>query len=160
MAFKMKGNPYKMGAMATKSALKQTKKPHSGTTDSPTRQFNPGDYYDTKTDERKLPMDMKSPTKMKSPVKDYSQNQYHSMGDSRMPSAHPHKKRTTGRGGLVEDGAGPINTKKEGVKSPVKNKQPEVKGHNRPGEEEVMHNIAKHPARQTPNAPDLRKKKA
>jgi len=27
MAFKMKGNPYKMGKMATKSALKQTEKP-------------------------------------------------------------------------------------------------------------------------------------
>jgi hypothetical protein len=27
MAFKMKGNPYKMGQMATKSALKQTEKP-------------------------------------------------------------------------------------------------------------------------------------
>ena len=139
MAFKMKGNPYKMGAMATKSALKQVKKPYSGTTDSPTRQFEPGDYYDTKTDERKLPMDMKSPakhlhkiphnhphkkkekapTKMKSPVKDYSQNQYHSMGDSRMPSAHPHKKREKGRGGLVEDGAVPINRKKAVDKLPV-----------------------------------------
>jgi len=80
MAFKMKGNPYKMGKMATKSALKQTQQPYSGTTDSPTRQFEPGDYYDTrskspnkqfepgdyydtKTDERKLPMDMKSPAK-------------------------------------------------------------------------------------------------
>jgi len=80
MAFKMKGSPYKMGKMATKSALKQTQKPYSGTTDSPTRQFEPGDYYDTrskspnkqfepgdyydtKTDERKLPMDMKSPAK-------------------------------------------------------------------------------------------------
>jgi len=28
MAFKMKGNPYKMGKMATKSALKQTEKPN------------------------------------------------------------------------------------------------------------------------------------
>ena len=177
MAFKMKGNPYKMGAMATKSALKQVKKPYSGTTDSPTRQFEPGDYYDTKTDERKLPMDMKSPakahkkghddlisptnpntkednaaplkdtkagkegfehgkevahdkdgkhkkrygapTKMKSPVKDYSQNQFHSQGDSRMPSAHPHKKREKGRGGLVEDGAVPINRKKAVDKLPV-----------------------------------------
>jgi hypothetical protein len=41
----------------------------------------------------------------KSPVKDFSQNAYHSLGDSYNPDAHPHQERERGPDGLVKTGA-------------------------------------------------------
>jgi hypothetical protein len=79
MAFKMKGSAFKLGNVATKSALKQWAKAKGG---------------------KKHPKAEKS-----SPVKDYSQNAYHSLGDSLNPDAHPHQERERGPDGLVKPGA-------------------------------------------------------
>ena len=207
MAFKMKGSAFKLGNVATKSALKDVvpKIPKGASAlavenNRKQRQAhaqfhtdNPKLNENHETKERQIEMDKDPnllptnyPLPMKSPMKDQKANTKSSDRQAHTGAAHQHNWE-----GSTEEEVYPENypeteeakvkrlneirrkqeieraAQKESpneMKSPLENKQPYDKTkkiteqHNRPGEEEWAHNIAKHPA-PNPTIPREMKKK-